>query len=132
MPITGYICDKYGKRMTISITGGFCLLFGHLIYYNHTKCDQCFTAEIPFIFYGMSYSIFVIAIWGSIGFIAKPSQIGTAYGMLTCFNNLGSTVLPLLASYTHESTNSYKFVEFLFILISLGAVLCKILLYYWD
>jgi MFS family permease len=98
MPILGIICDKFGKRQAISISGGLFLLLGHVIYLYHGECNQCWTALVPFIFYGFGYSIFIIVLWGSVSFMVPSVWIGTAYGILTCFLNTGATILPYVVS----------------------------------
>lgn len=62
--------------------------------------------------------------------------MGTAYGLLSCFQNLGCTLMPPLLSYIHDNTlnveGGYYWVHVTLALISLCSLALKIALWQWD
>ena len=57
-PILGTIVDKRGYIFRYSLLGGFIMLTGHILNMNLPDCDDaCGMGAVPYIFYGLSYSI---------------------------------------------------------------------------
>lgn len=53
---------------------------------------------------GTGFSIYAAAIWGSVPYVVKPEQLGTAFGMITAFQNIGLVVTPLSVGFIKDST----------------------------
>ena len=73
--------------------------------------------------------------WGSISFIVPEYQVGMAFGIVTCLQNLGTTVIPVILGYVHDTTvryHGYFWVETILTILSLVSVFLKIKLYSWD
>ena len=132
MPLLGALIDKIGKRLQFIQMGGLFNVLGHFIYLVHPKCTMCFTSYIPFVLYGLSYSVFIVAEWSSLSYVIHPTQLSTAYGILGSFCNIGYTVLPPLISHVHEEYNSYRKSEQVFILLGVISILMRISLAIWD
>ena len=62
--------------------------------------------------------------------------MGTAYGFITCFQNIGTFFIPPVISFIHDSTinvnNGYFWTFISFIVLSSCSVAIKISLLRWD
>ena len=104
LPALGMVLDKRGRFLQMSIAGGFINLLTHMLMLLLPDCtDGCSIAILPYLIYGVSYSIYLVAIWGALPFIIQEKKnLGTAYGILTCLQNLGTTIMPLLIGFIHD------------------------------
>ncbi len=66
----------------------------------------------------------------------KPEKtLGTAFGILTVVQNIGSTVAPYAVGYLNDNTvaqQGYFWSEIFFIGVSILTFLCDIVLWYYD
>ena len=85
MPILGALIDRFGNRLHFIIFGGFLNFLGHFITFFHPKCQMCFTSYIPFVLYGISYAIFIVALWSSLSVVVRPLLLSAGYGILNSF-----------------------------------------------
>ena len=91
-PFLGLLVDKIGKRGTMMIFGSLLLVPAHLILgltYVHPV--------IPMIMIGISFSLVPAALWPVIPVMVEERRLGTAFGMMTCIQNIGLTIFPFLA-----------------------------------
>lgn len=91
-PLLGLLVDKIGKRGTMMIFGSLLLVPAHLILgltYVHPV--------IPMIMIGISFSLVPAALWPIIPIMVEERRLGTAFGMMTCIQNIGLTIFPFLA-----------------------------------
>lgn len=51
------------------------------------------------IMIGISYGIYVSALWPLIPYVVKPQVVGTAYGVVTAIQNIGMGFGPNLIGY---------------------------------
>ena len=61
---------------------------------------------------------------------------GTAFGILTCLQNFGTTILPIAIGYIKDATSEtdygYFYVEVVFISLCMISIGLKFALYKWD
>jgi MFS family permease len=91
-PLLGLIVDKIGKRGIMLIFGSLLLVPAHSILgLTHIH------PVIPMIMIGISFSLVPAALWPIIPIMVEERRLGTAFGMMTCIQNIGLTVFPFLA-----------------------------------
>merc|ERR1712224_922327 len=73
---------------------------------------------------------------GSVSYLVRENQTGTAYGFITCFQNIGTTLMPPLIGYIVDSTkkfhHGYFWAQIAFIFFGICSVVVKVTLYRWD
>ena len=85
-----------------------------------------------FLIYGLYLTLYILIGWGSIPLFVKSDHLSTAYGFLSCFQNMGTTFLPLILNVILDNTKSYKLVEFAFLLLAATSFILKLLIGWWD
>ena len=70
--------------------------------------------------------------WGMIPLLIEQHATGTAYGLLTSFQNIGTAITPFFISAIHDATNSHEWVSITFIILACFGFFIKIWLYQWD
>ena len=103
MPPAGYLIDKHGYLVYIIIACAFTNLAGHFLNLVLPDCKPedgaCAQAIIPYIFYGVNYTLNTIVSYGAIPYVVDDAtKLGTAYGVFTCLSNLGNTIMVNLAT----------------------------------
>jgi MFS family permease len=82
------------------IFGSTTLLLVHLVF-SFTNL----TPYVPMILLGIAFSLVPAAMWPSMVRLVEDRQIGTAYGMMYSFQNLGLWGFPLLAGIILDAAN---------------------------
>ena len=91
-PLLGLLVDKIGKRGIMLIFGSLLLVPAHSILgLTHIH------PVIPMIMVGVSFSLVPAALWPIIPIMVEERRLGTAFGMMTCIQNIGLTIFPFLA-----------------------------------
>jgi nitrate/nitrite transporter NarK len=62
-PVLGYGIDKVGKRALVT--------------------EENWIIMVPLCMLGVGYSVYASALWGSIPYVVKPANLGTAFGITT-------------------------------------------------
>jgi len=92
--------------------------------------------------YGFGYSIYITITYSSLPIVAAPDVLGTAYGLLICFNNTGMTILPLVMGSLvdkfvrfeddEHATGNYAPIHWAFIGATGFALIIKFGVLIWD
>lgn len=90
-PLAGWLIDRYGKRATIMIYGSLILIIVHL-----TLAFTSIPPYIPMGLLGIAFSLVPAAMWPSVPYLVKESQLGTAYGAMGLIQNIGLWGIPIL------------------------------------
>jgi MFS family permease len=98
-PITGLYVDRYGNRMTVIIIGSLFNVIAHVIELLLPDCDQCWESVVPLVMLGISYTTYAVVMWGSLPYMVEARLLGTAFGICTTFQNLGTLVAPPIIGY---------------------------------
>jgi len=129
-PLFGSLVDRKGRAATAMIFGASTLLIVHLVF-GFTSL----TPYVPMVLLGIAFSLVPAAMWPSMVKLVEERQIGTAYGMMYSFQNLGLWGFPLLAGIILDATNpgnpvvlNYRPVMLLFAGLGLLGLLFAILL----
>ncbi len=115
-PLLGLLVDKIGKRGTLMIFGSLLLVPAHLILgltYVHPV--------IPMIMIGISFSLVPAALWPVIPIMVEERRLGTAFGMMTCIQNIGLTIFPFLAGKMRDLSGG-EFTNTMIMFACLGFV----------
>jgi MFS family permease len=99
-PIFGFLVDKKGRAASLMILGSMILIFVHITF--------AFTRTNPYLLCGLlgiAFSLVPAAMWPSVARIVNENRLGTAYGIMFSFQNLGLFVMPILAGYLLDATN---------------------------
>lgn len=104
MPIAGNLIDRKGYQIQVLYISGTLNLIGHLINIFMPDCaaddGDCLQAIVPFILYGINYTLNVVVAYGAIPYVIDDAnKLGTAYGVFTCLSNLGNAVISYVAAY---------------------------------
>ena len=132
MPLIGLFVDKFGKRMTIILIAGILNLMAHVYSLVHPDCHQCWSSVVPYVIYGLTNSVYNCIMFGAVVFLCKPYLTGTAFGVLACFQNIGTGIFPLIVSPIVDKTGGYSYMDLTFIGVSLLSICLKLLVNSWD
>ena len=135
-PIFGYVYDRFGRGVTLVITGAMLLAAVHF----------CFSLPIPDAFAGagtfvaialmvvlsIGYSMAPAALWPCVPKIIPLKCLGTAYSMIFFIQNFGRTVIPTLVGRANEADPSYTSSMLIFGFTAFGAVLVAVAMRYVD
>ena len=103
-PILGWFVDKYGKRMTVTLIGSLLMISGHVYNLVMPDCDRCWASIGPLILLGLSYTTYAVVLWGALPYMVEARALGTAFGIATTFQNLGTVIAPPIIGYIHQKT----------------------------
>ena len=115
-PLLGLLVDKIGKRGIMMIFGSLMLVPAHSILgltYIHPA--------IPMIMIGISFSLVPAALWPVIPIMVEERRLGTAFGMMTCIQNIGLTIFPFLAGKIRDLSGG-EFTNTMIMFACLGFV----------
>ena len=110
-PPVGYFVDQRGLRASLSIVASASLLAVHLAL-GLTDVSP----ELPLVGQGVAYTFFSAVLWSSVPIVVEEHVVGFAFGIVTCVQNLGSALVPLLVAAIYEASGRrYRpYVELLF------------------
>tara|TARA_B110000305_G_C18865156_1_gene370610 strand:- start:6 stop:269 length:264 start_codon:yes stop_codon:yes gene_type:complete len=57
-------------------------------------CNQCWASLIPLVLLGLSYTTYAVVLWGALPYMVEARTLGTAFGICTTFQNLGTVIAP--------------------------------------
>lgn len=100
-PILGWFVDKYGQRMTVTLIGSLLMISGHTYNLLMPDCDRCWASIGPLILLGLSYTTYAVVLWGALPYMVEARALGTAFGIATTFQNLGTVIAPPIIGFIH-------------------------------
>ncbi|MBW2526227.1 MAG: MFS transporter [Deltaproteobacteria bacterium] len=99
-PIFGMFVDRKGKRASLMIYGSALLVVSHLVLsLTHV------TPYVAMFALGVAFSLVPASMWPSVALLVEEKKLGTAYGAMTSFQNLGLFSFPILAGLVTDWTN---------------------------
>jgi nitrate/nitrite transporter NarK len=129
-PIFGWFVDKRGRAASLMILGSLILIGVHLTF-AFTKTNPYFLCGLL----GIAFSLVPAAMWPSVARIVSENRLGTAYGIMFSFQNLGLFAIPILAGFVLDATNKtstgaldYTFTMLMFAALGLLALFFAFLL----
>lgn len=114
-PFAGGLVDRVGRRAALMVLGSLLMVPAHLVM-GLTDVPPVF----PMILLGAAFVLVPACVWPSVPLIVDEARVGTAFGLMTAFQNLGLLVFPYLNGTLRDQTHGYTASQIMF--SALGAV----------
>ena len=123
-PLFGYVYDRYGKGMTLVITGALLLTAVHFGF--ALPMHSSTIAILLMVTLSIGYSMAPAALWPCVPKIIPLKCLGTAYSMIFFIQNFGRAIIPMFVGKANETDSTYTTSMLIFGFTALGAVLTAI------
>ena len=129
-PLFGLIYDRYGKGVTLVITGALMLTAVH---FGFSMPIHSSTVAIALmVTLSIGYSLAPAALWPCVPKIIPLKCLGTAYSMIFFIQNFGRAIIPMCVGKANETDPTYTTSMLIFGFTALGAALTAIAMLYVD
>ena len=129
-PLFGLIYDRYGKGVTLVITGALMLTAVH---FGFSLPMHSSTVAITLIvILSVGYSLAPAALWPCVPKIIPLKCLGTAYSMIFFIQNFGRAIIPMFVGKANETDPTYETSMLIFCFTALGAALTALAMWYVD
>ena len=129
-PLFGLIYDRYGKGVTLVITGALMLTAVHFGFALPIPAafgdDRAAFAIALMVILSVGYSLAPAALWPCVPKIIPLKCLGTAYSMIFFIQNFGRAVIPMCVGRANETDPSYTTSMLIFGFTALGAAVTAI------
>ena len=129
-PLFGLIYDRYGKGITLVITGALMLTAVHFGF--SLPMHSSTTAITLMVVLSIAYSLAPAALWPCVPKIIPLKCLGTAYSMIFFIQNFGRAIIPMFVGKANETDPTYETSMLIFGFTALGAALTAIAMFYVD
>ena len=133
-PLFGFIYDRYGRGVTLVITGallltavhfGFSLPTSHITYHSSLITPSAI-AILLMVVLSIGYSLAPAALWPCVPKIIPLKCLGTAYSMIFFIQNFGRAIIPMFVGKANETDPTYTTSMLIFGFTALGAALIAV------
>ena len=118
------------------------MIAAHVMQMFTPNCDRCWYSVAPYFLLGFSYATYAVVLWASIPYMVEARSLGTAFGMVTLFQNVGTFFAPPLIGYIQDyykdvnkypwAKHGYFMVEVFFTVISVLAFFFTLMVWWSD
>ena len=129
-PLFGLIYDRYGKGVTLVITGALMLTLVHFGF--SLPIHSSAVAIALMVILSIGYSLAPAALWPCVPKIIPLKCLGTAYSMIFFIQNFGRAIIPMFVGKANETDPTYTTSMLIFGFTALGATLTAIAMLYID
>ena len=129
-PLFGLVYDKYGKGVTLVITGALMLTAVHFGF--SIPIHSSAIAIALMVILSIGYSLAPATLWPCVPKIIPLKCLGTAYSMIFFIQNFGRAIIPMCVGKANETDPTYTSSMLIFGFTALGAVLTAIAMLYVD
>ena len=129
-PLFGLVYDRFGKGVTLVITGALMLTAVHFCF--SMPMHSNIIAIALMVLLSIGYSLAPAALWPCVPKIIPLKCLGTAYSMIFFIQNFGRAIIPMLVGRANEVDPSYTSSMLIFGFTALGAALTAIAMWYVD
>ena len=129
-PLFGLIYDRYGKGVTLVITGALMLTAVHFGF--SLPMHSSTVAITLMVILSVGYSLAPAALWPCVPKIIPLKCLGTAYSMIFFIQNFGRAIIPMFVGKANETDPTYETSMFIFGFTALGAALTAMAMWYVD
>ena len=129
-PLFGYVYDRYGRGVTLVITGALLLAAVHFGF--SLPIHNSSVAILLMVVLSVGYSLAPAALWPCVPKIIPLKCLGTAYSMIFFIQNIGRAIIPMFVGRANETDPSYTTSMLIFGFTALGAALVAIAMWYTD
>jgi len=123
-PLFGLVYDKYGKGVTLVITGALMLAAVHFGF--SLPMHSSTIAITLMVVLSIGYSLAPAALWPCVPKIIPLKCLGTAYSMIFFIQNFGRAIIPMFVGRANETDPSYTTSMLIFGFTALGAAVIAI------
>ena len=123
-PLFGLIYDRYGKGVTLVITGALMLTAVHFGF--SLPMHSSTIAIALMVTLSIGYSLAPAALWPCVPKIIPLKCLGTAYSMIFFIQNFGRAVIPMYVGRANETDPTYTTSMLIFGFTALGAAVTAI------
>ena len=123
-PLFGLIYDRYGKGVTLVITGALMLTAVHFGF--SLPMHSSTIAIALMVILSIGYSLAPAALWPCVPKIIPLKCLGTAYSMIFFIQNFGRAVIPMCVGRANETDPTYTTSMLIFGFTALGAAVTAI------
>ena len=129
-PLFGLVFDRYGRGVTLVITGALMLTAVHFGF--SLPMHSSAIAIVLMVVLSIGYSLAPAALWPCVPKIIPLKCLGTAYSMIFFIQNFGRAIIPMFVGRANETDPSYTTSMLIFGFTALGAALTAIVMLYTD
>lgn len=129
-PLFGLIYDRYGKGVTLVISGALMLTVVHFGF--SMPMHSSATAIALMAILSIGYSLAPAALWPCVPRIIPLKCLGSAYSMIFFIQNFGRAIIPMFVGRANEIDPSYTSSMLIFGFTATGATLTAIAMWYID
>ena len=129
-PLFGLVYDRYGKGVTLVITGALMLTAVHFGFSMPMHSSTIAIALMVILSIG--YSLAPAALWPCVPKIIPLKCLGTAYSMIFFIQNFGRAIIPMCVGKANETDPTYTTSMLIFGFTALGAAFTAIAMLYVD
>jgi MFS family permease len=101
MPLFGLMADKIGKRALLMMLGSILLMPVYLMM-GYTNVSL----YIPVCMMGIAFALIPAVMWPSVAYIVDQNRLGTAYALMTLFQQIGFFILNLLIGRANDFSHA--------------------------
>ena len=136
-PIFGFLVDKIGKKGLIMFASSGLLIAAHttIAFLNDTTIPN-YLVLIPLLMMGIFYSTYVAVIWPSFPLVVKEESLGTAFGMVTAFQNgmlvAAAAIVGVIAGDTLDDKGGYFWTEIFLLGLAVLGMITTLFINYVD
>ena len=129
-PLFGLIYDRYGKGVTLVITGALMLTVVHFGF--SLPMHSSTVAVMLMVILSIGYSLAPAALWPCVPKIIPLKCLGTAYSMIFFIQNFGRAIIPMFVGRANETDPTYTASMLIFGFTALFAALTAATMLYVD
>ena len=129
-PIFGLVYDRYGKGVTLVITGALMLTAVHFGF--SLPIHSATIAIALMVTLSIGYSLAPAALWPCVPKIIPLKCLGTAYSMIFFIQNFGRAIIPMFVGRANETDPTYTTSMLIFGFTALGAAITAFAMLYID
>ena len=129
-PLFGLIYDRYGKGVTLVITGALMLTAVHFGF--SLPMHSSTVAITLMVILSVGYSLAPAALWPCVPKIIPLKCLGTACSMIFFIQNFGRAIIPMFVGKANETDPTYETSMLIFGFTALGAALTALAMWYVD
>ena len=129
-PLFGLIYDRYGKGVTLVITGALMLTAVHFGF--SLPMHSSTVAITLMVILSVGYSLAPAALWPCVPKIIPLKCLGTACSMIFFIQNFGRAIIPMFVGKANETDPTYETSMLIFGFTALGAALTSLAMWYVD
>ena len=127
-PLFGLVYDRYGKGVTLVITGALMLTAVHFGF--SLPIHSSAFAILLMVVLSIGYSLAPAALWPCVPKIIPLKCLGTAYSMIFFIQNFGRAIIPMMVGRANQTDPSYTTSMLIFGFTALGAALIAFAMLY--